>query len=109
MMFGFMNALSNFQLITNQVFFYFLDDYVIVYLDNILIFCCDEASNRKALRAVFERLAKHQLYLWPEKCAMFLSTVEFLGHILDALGVHVQQAKIDAIKSWPDPMLLVEL
>ena len=86
-----------------------LDDCVIIYLDDILIFSHDEASHCKALGAVFERLAKHQLYLRPEKCALFLSSVEFLGHILDASGVHVQQAKIDPIKSWPEPMLLVEL
>ena len=93
----------------NQVFFDLLDNCVVVYLDDILIFSHDEASHHKALRAVLKQLAKHQLYLWPEKCALFLSSVEFLGHIIDVLGVHVQQAKIDVIKSWPEPTLLVEL
>ena len=83
----------------SQVFFDLLDDCVVMYLDYILIFSCDEASHCKVLRAVFEWLAKHQLYLRPEKYALFLSSVEFLGHILDASGVHMQQTKIDAIKS----------
>ena len=106
MTFGFMNAPSTFQRIMNQVFFYLLDDCVGVYLDDILIFSHDEASHCKALRAVFKQLVKHQLYLQPEKCALFLSSVEFLGHILDVSGVHVQQAKINAIKSWPEPCRL---
>ena len=93
----------------NQVFFDLLDDCVVVYLDDILIFSRDEVSHRKALHAVFERLAQHKLYLRPEKCALFLSSVEFLGHVIDAEGVHVQQAKIDAIQSWPEPSALVEL
>ena len=93
----------------NQVLFDLLDDCVVIYLDDILIFSNDEASHCKALCAVFKRLAKHQLYLWPEKCALFLRSIEFIGHVLDALGVHVQQAKIDAIKSWPEPTLLVKL
>ena len=92
-----------------QVFFYLVDDCLVVYLDDILIFSHDKASHRKALRAVFKQLTKHQLYLQPEKCALFLSSVEFLGHILVASGVHVQQIKIDSIKSWPEPTLLVEL
>ena len=92
-----------------QAFFDLLDDFVVIYLGNIIIFSCDEASHRKALRAVFKRLAKYQLYLQPEKCALFLSSVEFLGHILVASGVHVKQTKIDSIKSWPAPTLLVEL
>ena len=84
-----------------------LDDCVVLYLDNILTFKLDVAIYCKALRAVFERLAKHQLYLRPEKCALFLSSVEFFGHILDALGVHVQQAKINVIKLWPVPLCLL--
>ena len=77
-----------------QVFFCLLDDCVVVYLDNILIFSRNEASHCKPLCAVFEQLAEHQLYLQPEKCALILSSVESIGHILDAPGVHVQQAKI---------------
>lgn len=73
----------------NQVFFDLLDDCVVVYLGDILIFSRDEASHRKALHAVCEQLAKHQLYLRPEKCALFLSSVNFLGYILDASGVHI--------------------
>ena len=93
----------------NQVFFDLLDDCVVVHLDGILIFSHDEASHCKTLYAVFEWLAKHQLYLRPKKCALFLSSVEFLGHILGASGVRVQQAKIDVIKLWPEPTSLVKL
>ena len=66
-----------------------LDDVVIVYLDDILIYNKDVESHERALHAVFERLAKHKFYLRPKKCALLLHSVEFLGHVVDHEGVKV--------------------
>ena len=66
-----------------------LDDVVIVYLDDILIYSKDVESHERALHAVFERLAKYNLYLFPEKCALLLRSVGFLGHVVDHQGVKV--------------------
>ena len=66
-----------------------LDDVVIVYLDDILIYSKDIESHEWALHAVFERLAKHKFFLRPEKCALLLRSVEFLGHVVDHEGVKV--------------------
>ena len=66
-----------------------LDDIVIMYLDDILIYSKDVESHEQALHAVFERLAKHKFYLCPEKCALLLRSVEFLGHVVDHEGVKV--------------------
>ena len=66
-----------------------LDDIVIVYLDDILIYSKDVESHEWALHAVFERLAKHKFYFHPEKCALLLHSVEFLGHVVDHKGVKV--------------------
>ena len=64
-----------------------LDDVVIVYLDDILIYSKDIASHKRALHAVFERLAKHRFYLCPEKYTLLLRSVEFLSHVVDQEGV----------------------
>ena len=61
------------------------------------------------LHEVFRRLANHQLFVRPEKCALLLQRVEFLGHVVDADGVHVQSAKVDAIRSWPEPVSVTQL
>ena len=66
-----------------------LDDVVIVYLDDILIYSKDVESHELALHAVFERLAKHKFFLRPEKCALLLRSVEFLGHVVDHERVKV--------------------
>ena len=101
MPFGLMNAPSTFQRIMNQVFFDMLDKNVIVYLDDILIFTKTEQEHRQVLAEVFRHLAYYSLYVKEKKCALFLSQVEFLGHIVTAEGISVQSGKIDAVKDWP--------
>ena len=101
MPFGLMNAPSTFQRIMNQVFFDMLDKNVIVYLDDILIFTKTEQEHRQVLAEVFRHLAHYSLYVKEKKCALFLSQVEFLGHIVTAEGISVQSGKIDAVKDWP--------
>jgi hypothetical protein len=59
------------------------------------------------LQQVFERLKEFKLYVKMEKCALFLESVEFLGHRIDANGVHVEQGKVQAIQDWPEPTTLV--
>ena len=71
------------------MFFKMLDDAVIVYLDDILIYSKDVESHKYALHAVFERLVKHKFYLHPEKCALLRCSVEFLVHIIDHEEVKV--------------------
>ena len=73
----------------NTVFFDLLDSCVVIYLDDLLVFSKTVEEHRKALDTVFARLAKHQLYLRADKCALLLKRVEFLGHVLDSSGVHM--------------------
>ena len=109
MPFGLMNAPSTFQRIMNQVFFDMLDRNVIVYLDDILIFTKTEQEHREVLAEVFKRMAHYSLFVKETKCALFLSQVEFLGHIVTAEGISVQPGKVDAVRDWPQPKTVTEL
>ena len=73
----------------NHMFFDLLDDCVVIYLDDLLIFSKSVEAHKAALQWVFTQLRDHQLYLGPEKYALFLKQVEFLGHVFDSSGVHV--------------------
>ena len=86
-----------------------LDVCVVVYLDDILIYSKDENSHRQHLRMVFDRLKKHQLYCKESKCELFLKKVDFLGHVISADGVAVEDSKIQAVSDWPVPSCLNEV
>ena len=87
----------------NSIFFDLLDKGVEIYLDDVLIYSRDVASHRVLLDQVFALLAKHKLFLKDSECHLYLERVPFLGHVVDASGVSVEQGKVDSVKSWPVP------
>lgn len=93
----------------HHVFFDLLDKGVVIYLDDILVYSKSVEEHKQLLDKVFELLQKYKLYVKSEKCALFLESVEFLGHKIDAKGVHVEQGKVQAIVDWPEPKSLVEM
>ncbi len=103
MPFGLMTAPGTFQRMMNHIFFDLLDKGVVIYLDDVLIYSRDVASHRVLLDKVFALLAKHKLFLKDSKCHLYLERVPFLGHVVDASGVSVEQGKVDSVKSWPAP------
>ena len=106
---GLTNAPSTFQRVMNHVFFDLLDECVIVYLDDILIFSKTKEQHLDALNKVFSHLFQFKLALKESKCALFLKSVAFLGYNISADGVRVQQGKIAAVRDWPQPKNLTEL
>ncbi|GJU85828.1 putative reverse transcriptase domain-containing protein [Tanacetum coccineum] len=78
----------------------FLDKFVIVFIDDILVYSKDEEEHGKHLEIILELLKKERLYAKFSKCDFWLDSVQFLGHLIDCSGVHVDPAKIEAIKSW---------
>jgi hypothetical protein len=80
-----------------------VDIVCIVYLDDILVFTKDRESHTKALRDVFERLRKAELYVKDSKCAFYQKEIEFLGFIVNGEGVKMDEERIQAIQDWEEP------
>lgn len=87
----------------NSVFFELLDNGVLCYLDDILVYSRTVDEHLAILDKVFALLAKHKLYLKEKKCSLFLSRVNFLGHVVSSEGVAMESGKIDVVQKWPTP------
>ncbi|GJW87765.1 putative reverse transcriptase domain-containing protein, partial [Tanacetum coccineum] len=107
--FGLTNAPAVFMDLMNRVCKPYLDKFVIVFIDDILVYSKDEEEHGKHLKTILELLKKERLYVKFSKCDFWLDSVQFLGHVIDRSGVHVVPAKIKAIKSWVAPTTPMEM
>jgi hypothetical protein len=94
MSFGLTNAPSYFMHLMNKVFMEYMDKFVVVFVDDILIFSKTEEEHETDLRLVLEKLRTHQLYAKFSKCEFWLSEVAFFGHLISARGVSVDPGKV---------------
>ncbi|KAJ9531768.1 hypothetical protein QJQ45_021918 [Haematococcus lacustris] len=101
--FGLCNAPATFQQLMNDVFKPHLDDFVLVYLDDILVFSKSAADHERHLHLTLSLLRQHQLCANLAKCAFWLDTVDFLGHIVSAAGIQPDPTKVKAVLDWPAP------
>ena len=97
------NTPSTFQSMINDVFHDLLDEGVVVYLDDILIYNEDEKSHIELVRRVMERIRKAKLCCSIKKSCIHASEIEFLGYHISAKGISMSTAKVESIKSWPVP------
>ena len=103
MPFGIANAPAAFQREMQRVLKEQLGTTVLVFLDDILVFSKDETLHAQHVEWVLQRLRQFQYYANPDKCEFFQRKVNFLGHVITAGGLAVQQHKVDAIVDWPTP------
>ncbi|GJX84703.1 putative reverse transcriptase domain-containing protein [Tanacetum coccineum] len=93
----------------NRVCKPYLDKFVIVFIDDILIYSKDEREHEEHLKAILELLKKERLYAKFSKCEFWIPKVQFLGHVIDSRGIHVDPAKIESIKDWASPKTPTEI
>ncbi|GKE87398.1 putative reverse transcriptase domain-containing protein, partial [Tanacetum coccineum] len=103
MPFGLTNAPAAFMDLMNRVCIPYLDKFVIVFIDDILIYSKDKKEHEEHLMAILELLKKEELYAKFSKCEFWIPKVQFLGHMIDSQGIHVDPAKIKSIKDWVSP------
>jgi hypothetical protein len=100
MSFGLTNAPAHFTYLMNSVFMPELDKFVVVFIDDILIYSKNEEEHARHFRIVLTRLREHQLYAKFSKCAFWLEEIQFLGHVLSATGIAVDPSKVKDILEW---------
>jgi hypothetical protein len=97
MTFGLTNAPTYFMYLMNKVFMEYLDKFVVVFIDDILVFSRNEEEHEEHLRLVLQKLQDHQLYAKFSKCNFWLKEVSFLGHIITDGGIAVDPSKVQDV------------
>jgi hypothetical protein len=103
MSFGLTNAPAYFMYLMNSVFMNELDKFVVVFIDDILIYSQSKAEHAKHLRIVLQRLRDHKLYAKLSKCEFWLDSVNFLGHTISKDGISVDPSKVQEVMDWKPP------
>ncbi|WVZ80798.1 LOW QUALITY PROTEIN: hypothetical protein U9M48_028249 [Paspalum notatum var. saurae] len=109
MSFGLTNAPAFFMYMMNLVFINELDNFVVVFIDDILIYSKSEKEHKEHLKIVLTRLREHKLYAKFSKCAFWLKEVSFLGHILSEKGVAVDPSKVKDVLNWKQLETVTEI
>ncbi|GAU32901.1 hypothetical protein TSUD_393220 [Trifolium subterraneum] len=100
MPFGVTNAPGVFMEYMNMIFHSFLDKFVVVFIDDILVYSKSEEEHKEHLRIVLHVLKEKKLYAKLSKCEFWLEEVSFLGHVISSGGIAVDPAKVDAVMKW---------
>jgi hypothetical protein len=109
MSFGLTNAPAHFMYLMNFVFMSELDMFVVVFIDDILIYSKSEEEHAQHLRVILQRLRDHQLYAKFSKCAFWLREVLFLGHVISAEGIAVDPSKVQEVLEWKSPKSITQI
>ena len=109
MSFGLTNAPIVFMDLMNRVFHPYLDRFVIVFIDDILVYSRSELEHERHLGLVLQTLRQYQLYVKFSKCEFWLSRVGFLGHVVSVDGIYVDPQKVETVANWEQPNTVTEV
>ncbi|GJS44768.1 putative reverse transcriptase domain-containing protein [Tanacetum coccineum] len=109
MPFGLTNAPAVFMDLMTRVCKPYLDKFIIVFIDDILIYSKNKQEHEEHLKLILELLKKKELYAKFSKCKFWIPKVQFLGHVIDSEGIHVDPTKIESIKDWASPNSPMEI
>jgi hypothetical protein len=109
MSFGLTNAPAYFMNLMNKVFMEYLDRFVMVFIDDILIYSKSDSDHEEHLRLVLQKLRDNQLYAKYSKCEFWIDKVPFLGHIISNGVILVDPAKVKEIMAWSIPTIVTEI
>jgi hypothetical protein len=103
MPFNLTNAPAVFQHLMNDIFWEYMDKFVVVYLDDILIFSKNQEDHNKHVWLVLAKLREHGLYAKLEKCEFDKSLVEFFDYVISPNVVSMDKSKVETIQCWVTP------
>jgi hypothetical protein len=109
MSFGLTNALAYFMYLMNKVFIEYLDKFMVVFIDDILIYSKDEEEQKKHLQLLLQKLSDHRLYAKMSKYEFWWNEVSFLGHAISEGGISVDPSKIEDVLSWNTPTSVFDI
>src|SRR5262249_31677437 len=109
MPFGLTNALAVFMDLMNRVFREYLDMFVVVFIDDVLVYSKSREEHEEHLRLVLTRLKEENLYAKFSKCEFWLDQVSFFGHVVNGSGISVDPEKIKAVVEWSRPKTVTEI
>jgi hypothetical protein len=109
MSFGLTNAPTYFMYLMNKVFMEYLDRFVVVFIDDILVFSKTMEEHEEHLRLVLEKFRSNQLFAKFSKCEFWLTEIAFLGYVISARGVSVDPGKVKDVLNWMPPATISEI
>nr|GFB77607.1 putative reverse transcriptase domain-containing protein [Tanacetum cinerariifolium] len=109
MPFGLTNEPAVFMDLKNRVCKPYIDKFVFAFIDDILIYSNDKKEHEEHLKVILELLKKEELYAKFSNCEFWIPKVQFLSHVIEGQGIHVDPIKIESIKDWASPKTPTEI
>jgi hypothetical protein len=109
MSFRLTNAPAHFMYLMNSVFMLELDKFIMVFIDDILIYSRSMKEHEEHLRIVLQHLREHQLYAMFSRCKFWIEEVPFLGHVVSPEGIMVDPGKVKEVVEWKPPTTVFEV